>query len=318
MKLASIAIAVASFLFFSALSFAADQAPPTTDWSMETVVVTAQSPGPAFWRLSKGNSEIWILGTIGPMPAKLVWNTHHLAEIIDGAHEVLTPAQASANIFEIGWFLLWNRSVLSMPDGKKLEDTLPSDLKTRFVAARQLAKREADHYEDDPPVIAAMMLEDDFNKANGLTQSAVEQVAKIARAKRVKVRNIADYDAMAMVKEFLRLPAAAQQSCLENAVADIETRAVHGVPAAEAWAVGDLKGIKAHYSPPNIENCAKLTVSFAKFYDRSVADSLATIDEALSKPGKTVMLVDIGALLRNTGVAEKLTAKGITIEGPAE
>ena len=316
MKFTSLAIAAASLLFLSTSSFAAD--PPTTDWSMETVIVTAQSPGPAFWRLSKGNSEIWILGMIGPMPTKLIWNANRLSEIVDGAHEVLTPAQASANIFEVGWFLLWNRSVLSNPGGKKLEESLPPELKARFVAARSLAKRDADRYEDDPPVVAAMKLENDFNQAAGLTQNALDQVAKIARAKHVKLRNIADYGAMAMVKEFLRLPAAAQQSCLENAVADIETRAVHAVPASEAWALGDLKGIKAHYSPPNVEKCAKLTASFSRFYDRSVADSLAAIDQALSEPGKTVMVVDIGALLRNTGVAEKLKAKGITIEGPAE
>jgi hypothetical protein len=253
------------------------------------------------------------------MPEKLAWNSAHLANLIDGARVVLTPPEGSANIFEIGWFLLMNSSVLSMPDGKKLEETLPPDLKARFVAVRQSIKRDAGRYEDDPPVVAALQLENDFNTANGFTWNEPRQVVgKIARDKHIKMRNIADYSALGLVKEALRLPPEAGRTCLENAVSDVEARAAHAAPAAEAWAVGNLNGIKANYSPPNLEKCARLTVSFSKLYERGVADSLAAIDEAISKPGKTVMLIDIGSLLRNTGVAEKLRAQGVVIEGPAE
>jgi hypothetical protein len=318
-KFASIAMTAASLFLLGASSLAADQ-PPVTDWSdIETVIVTAQAPGPAFWHLTKGDSEIWILGTLGPMPRKLAWNTAHLAKVIDGARVVLKPPEGSANIFEVGWFLLWNSSVLSMPDGKKLEDTLPPELKSRFVAARQLVKRDAGDYEDSPPVVAALKLENDFQKTNDLTwEEPRAAVEKIARAKHVEVREIAHYSVLAMVKELLRLPPEAGRICLESAIGDVEIRAVHAVPAAEAWAVGDIKGIKANYSPGNLEKCARLTASFAKLYERGVADSLAAIDEALSKPGKTVMLIDIGSLLRNTGVAEKLRAQGVVIEGPPE
>ena len=311
--------AIASFLLAGGISSAAD-APPTTDWAPnEVVVVSAQSPGPAFWHLKKGDSEIWILGTPGVMPEKLSWNSTHLAEVIAGAQAVLLPPQASAGFFETSWFLITNRGLLSMPDDKKLEDTLPPELRARFVAARQSIKRDRDRYEDDPPIIAAMELQRDFVKANNFSgEEPGLTVEKIARAKHVPVRNIASYGALAMVKEFLRLPMAAQQACLENAVSDVEVRAVHAAPAAEAWAVGDLKGIKAHYATPNLAKCAKGTQSFSKLYQRAVTDYVAAIDQALSKPGKTVMLTDIGSLLRSEGIAEKLRAQGVVIEGPAE
>ena len=311
--------AIVSLLLAGGISCAAD-APPTTDWAPnEVVVVSAQAAGPAFWHLKKGDSEIWILGTPGLLPEKLSWNTTHLAEVITGAHAVLLPPEASAGFFELSWFLITNRGLLSMPDDKKLEDTLPPELRARFVAARQAIKRDGDRYEDDPPIIAALELQNDFNKANNFSREEPRRtVEKIAGAKHVTVHAVATYGALAMVKEFLRLPMAAQQACLENAVSDVEVRAVHGVPVAEAWAVGDLKGIKAHYATTNLEKCAKATQSFSKLYQRAVADSLAAIDEALSKPGKTVMLADIGSLLRNDGVAEKLRAQGVIIEGPAE
>jgi hypothetical protein len=60
--------AIASLFLVSGLACAADE-PPTTDWAPnEVVVVSAQAPGPAFWHLKKGDSEIWILGTPGSLP----------------------------------------------------------------------------------------------------------------------------------------------------------------------------------------------------------------------------------------------------------
>jgi uncharacterized protein YbaP (TraB family) len=314
----SVAAAAASLLMFVGASFAADS-PPVDDWTNETVIVTAQAPGPAFWHLSKGDSEIWILGTLGPMPEKLAWNTKHLEQVVDGARAVLLPPRAGAGFFDLAWFLLTNSELLSMPDGQKLEDSLSPQLRARFVAARESIGRKGAHYEDDSPVVAAIKLESEFADAKGFSNDEPDRtVERIARAKHLKARRIGNYDATQLAKELLKLDSEAGRSCLENAVSDVETRALHAVPAAEAWATGDLKGIKAHYSPSALEQCAQRSNSFSKLDQRGIADSLAAIDEALSKPGKTVMLVDIGSLLRNTGVAEKLRAQGVVIEGPAE
>lgn len=319
MKFASIAMTAAALFLLGASSLSADQAPPIDDWTNETVVVTAQAPGPAFWHLSKGDSEIWVLGTLGPMPQKLVWNSKHLGDVIDGARAVLLPAKASAGFFDVAWFLLTNRELLSMPDGQKLEDSLSPSLRARFVAARESIKRKAEHYEDDAPVVAALKLENEFNDARDLSwDEPGSTVAKIASAKRVKVRGIGNYDATPLAKELLKLDPETSRACLENAVGDVEARTAHAALAAEAWAAGDLAGIKAHYSSTQLVACAKKTGSFAKLDQRGVADTLAAIDDALSKPGKTIMLVDIGSLLRNTGVIEKLRAQGVVIEGPAE
>ena len=206
-----------------------------------------------------------------------------------------------------------------MPDGQKLEESLNLQLRARFAAARESIKRKAGHYEDDSPVIAALKLENEFNDARDLSWDQPRKtVEKIARSKHVKIREIAHYNATELAKEILKLDAKAGRACLENAVGDVEARAAHAAAASEAWAVGDLKGIKANYSPRTLETCVRQSNSYSKLDQCAVADSLAAIDEALSKPGKTVMLVDIGSLLRSTGVVEKLRAQGVVIEGPAE
>jgi len=318
-----IAAVVTVYLVLAAgVSRAADppQNPPTADWaSIETVVVTAQSEGPALWHIKKGDSEIWILGTVGPMPKVFAWNSAHVAELIKGARAVLTPPTATAGLFETSWFLLTHRGLLSMPDDKKLEDTLPPALKARFATARTALKFGADKFADDPPVVTAFELQNEYNKAHELGGSEPwDTVKRIAKENKVPLRAIGEYGALGMVKEMLRLPPEAQQKCLEETVAYTEHSSLHNRPMTDAWAIGNLKQIKANYYPANFGACIKQTSSFIKFVDRAVADYLTAIHDALSKPGKVVMLTDIGSLLRNTGVAEQLYKEGVTIEGPAE
>lgn len=313
---------LAVLLCTTSLAWAADDppAPPVTDWAPnETIVVSAQAEGPAFWHVKKGDSEIYILGTVSPMPKGLAWNSAHLNDIIKGARAVLTPPTASSGFFETSWFLLTHRGLLSMPDDKKLEDTLPSDLKTRFVAARESLGQGEGEYDDDPPVIAAMKLQGAFDKKHDYTgDEPLETVKRLARENHVPVKPIGEYGALGLVKEGLRLPQEAQRVCLADSVAFTEVRSVHNAPLAAAWAAGNVKEIKAHFVPGIFEHCTKQISGFAKLTDRAKADYLKAIHDALAQPGKVVMLTDVGSLLRSTGVAEQLHNEGVTIEGPAE
>jgi len=308
----------AAFLLLGATAMAQEQ--PANGWaSNEVVVVTAQQPGPALWHIKKGDAEIYILGTIQDMPRGQSWNSAHLAEIIDGARAVLTPPTASSGIFGAGWFLLTHRGLLSMPDDKKLEESLPADLRARFVAARTSLAIPAKSLDDDPPIWVAFQLQNKFAAVAKLDRrEPMATVKKIADDKNVSLHPIADYGALDIIKEALRLPLAAQQICLDESLTKLEQRKAHGAALAEAWAVGDLKGIKAHYMERGLNKCFKQMPSFGRFTDQAAKDYLKAIDDALSKPGKTVMEADIGDLLRNSGVADQLRAKGYVIEGPAE
>jgi uncharacterized protein YbaP (TraB family) len=315
-------IAIVTLLFASGNCLAQDTPPPTTDWKMEVVVVEANQKGPALWHLKKGDSEIWILGTVGMMPKDIAWNTARLTEVIDGANQVLLPPQAKTgyiDIFEMGWFFMTHWGVLSMPDGHKLEPSLQPDLRARFVKAREAVGKNADRYEDRKPMIAGFMLLSDYaQKAKMAHEIPEEAVEKIAHVKHVKVRRVAEYDAMPLVKEMLKLGPDKGLGCFENALSDYEVKSVHAIPAAEAWAVGNVAGIKAHYSTSMLESCVKQSKKYGELDNRAVGDMTKALHEALSKPGKTVMVIDIGSMFRASGVAEQLKAEGVTIEGPGE
>jgi uncharacterized protein YbaP (TraB family) len=316
---------IAVFLGLGACALAADPpppvtAPPVSDWAPdESIVVSAKAEGPAFWHIRRGDSEIYILATVDDLPAGTTFEDSYMVRVIKGSRVILLPPTASSGFVSTAWFLLWNRSLLSMPDGKNLFDILPPGLKARFVAVLDQLKAPKDKLADDPPILAAMSLESSFATQAKLIKGGFnDTIEKYASSADVPVQRIADYDALGLVKELLRLPAPAQQVCLEEAVTNVEQRMVHVGPLAKAWAVGDVNGIKAHYTPHAFWQCANATASFAKLYDRAVADYLKAIHEALAKPGKTVLVTDVGHLLRNTGVVEKLHAEGLTIEGPAE
>src|SRR5260221_12236947 len=106
------------------------------DWAqIESVEVNAK-PGPAVWHLTRGNSEVWILGLVGAMPKDMEWNKQYLSELLDGARAILMPPKANVGLVDAGWFLIMHGGELSLPRGQTLDAGLPDPLRARFEAAR--------------------------------------------------------------------------------------------------------------------------------------------------------------------------------------
>src|ERR1700742_4180048 len=106
------------------------------EWAEIESVTVRTAPGPAMWRLTRGPSEVWILGTAGPLPREMDWNRDTVAELMDGSRAVVLPPRADFNLVDTAWFMIRHGSELSLPRGQMLEDSLPSDLRARFEAAR--------------------------------------------------------------------------------------------------------------------------------------------------------------------------------------
>jgi hypothetical protein len=297
----------------------ADDSPPIKDWTIETVVVTAKTSGPALWHVQKKDSEVWILGMVAPAPEGLKWNTRDLERVIYHANALLLPPRGQVGMFEGIWFLITSGDVFKLGDDQQLETVLPAALRARFVRARNATHNDADRYSEYKPSVAGFMLEGDFLKANGFTTRQPQQAVKeIAQREQVPVHIIAAYPALEVVKEVPSLSLGGNLKCLSDSLDDIEVMSVHSKLAAEAWATGDLDGIKAHYSEPHALDCLGQSQSFNELWQRSVSDTLSAIDNALTQRGKTVVLINIGELLRKNGVLERLKAEGLQVEGPGD
>jgi hypothetical protein len=292
---------------------------PVKDWSIETVVVTAQAKGPALWHITKGDSDVWILGLVEPVPTDLKWDSRELGRLIDRARAVLLPPRGQVGVFEGIWFLITSGDVLRLSEGQKLETVLQQPLKDRFVHAIARAHGDSDRYADYKPSVAGFMLEGDFLKATKLTvREPIATIQALAASKIVPVRTIATYPALNVVKEVPSLSLAGNAKCLGDSLDDIDVMDAHAKLAADAWAVGDIEGIKAHYSEPKALDCLGQSASFTKLWQRSVDDTVGAVDKALSQRGKTVIVINIGELLRKNGVLERLKAQGFQIEGAGE
>jgi hypothetical protein len=310
--------ALPAALLFLALGARAEE-PPAQDWSksIETVVVTAHQPGPLMWRVKKGDSEIVLLGMVEPLPKTLDWNKDGVRAALKGSRELLLPPRASAGLFDMLWLLTWNSDALYLPDKTAVESTLPPDLRARFTAVREKIHGDPDRYSSLRPPLAALRLEGDFLKARAFTQDEPSDALRhLARESGVSSRFVADYPAVPMLKQLPNMPQSANEACVKAALDDMDAVSARAAPMAQAWAAGDLEGIKGNYSEQRFESCIPSTPSFAALFQRAVNDSLGAANAALARPGKTVMAVPLGALLRKGGLLDRLAGEGLAVEAP--
>ena len=304
----------------SSWNAAAQEARPVENWGAPEIVEVQAAPGPAVWHLTRGESEVWILGTVGGMPDGLTWNKNYLAELLDGARAILLPPRPSVGVFEGAWFLLTNGSKFSLPRGQALEPSLSPELRARFVATREHLGQTENRYKTDTPLRAALRLFQDLqDKLNLTREEPRDTIDSLARSKHVPNAPIARYEVLDAAEDVLKLNPEQQRVCLAQSVEDVDRQLTHAVPAAQAWAIGDIRNVKANYAESRLADCVIAAVhSVAGLNERNVADYTAAINAALDKPGKTIAVIDIGPLLRRDGVLERLQALKVAIEGPAE
>jgi uncharacterized protein YbaP (TraB family) len=299
-----------------ALPPSAGAAPPEDPpWSVKEVVITAQRKGPVFWRVSRGESEVWILGAPTWLPRDQAWSTAGVERVLRGAHVLLTQPVGQAGLFTTLGML----THLGLPHGQTLQARLTPDQKARFAEALVLARTPAARYDHDKGVWAALKLMGDYMSAAKLAPREPQAtVTRLAQAHHVPVRPVAVYKAKASIQDLLALPAPEDAACLADAADDIAFASVHARAAAKAWSTGDLKTVKANYAEPRIALCLEQSASFKTLSDRAVDDTIRAIDTALATPGKTVMIASLGTLLRQDGALERLRARGVAITAPDE
>jgi uncharacterized protein YbaP (TraB family) len=319
-KAAVRAIAIMPLACWPALAQPQPQSKTTPDWAeIETVTVKAE-PGPAVWHLTRGNSEVWVLGMVGGLPKGLTWNRQYLSELFDGAHAILMPPRADVGLADIAWFLIRHGGELSLPRGQTLEDGLPDDLRARFIVARDAVGGDDSEYRTDIPIRAAIRLQQDAMKKINLSgEEPRKTVSDLADAKDIPAKPITRFEAMDAIRDVLKLSLDQQRACLGQAVEDVTWLLAHADKEGRAWVVGDVKTVKANYAESRFGICMLQAVKAMGDIDaRNTADMVGAIDTALNQPGKTIAVVGMGPLLRKGGVLEQLKARHVAIEAPVE
>jgi uncharacterized protein YbaP (TraB family) len=295
----------------------ADQLPPALD----EIVVTAERAGPGMWHVHRGAANVWILGSISPLPRDITWRSKQVETVLESTSQVLVQKPLEISIPRILWMLIADRKYLMVGKGKKLRDVLPPDLYRRFAAQRSNVGEDADKWERYRPIIAAAFLQRDAFHQVKLSMrldlgAALRVLAKKhgVRIEEIKVAGVSD-----MLEALKTMPAATERTCVEASLTTIESGLPRLVDRAQAWAVGNVERIANLPELKDVDACRTALDAGKGALDvigRIRQTWLENIEKYLRSAGTTIAVVNLDMLLERGGLLDELRAKGYEIDAP--
>ncbi len=270
-----------------------------------------KSDGPALWRLTDGDSELWLLGTAHMLPPDLVWQTPKIDAALAAADTVMfETAIDDAGKDDIAKLAAtFGRN----PPGVTLSSLLtPAD---RDALARVCKAVNADPQalETSKPWLAAIGLSVSYVIAKGFDPNA--GVEKVLDGKAQAAGKKRDYfeTGEQQIRFFADLPIGAQVEFLRATLAEIETQERDFVPMNQAWARGDAKALATYFAKMDKELSPQV-------YNVLIRDRnqrwVQKIREIMAGSGKTFIAVGAAHLIGDGSVVALLRSQGYKVEGP--
>ena len=287
---------------------------------MDDMVVTGERPGPGLWHVHHGTAQVWIMGSMSPLPKGITWRSKQVEQLLDGTHQVLVQKPFEIGIARILWLLITERSVLMLTGGKRLKDVLPPELHDRFAAQRAKYTNDPNKWERFRPLIAAAFLQQAAFHQVGLSTrvdlgAAMRSLAKKhhVRVEEIKIAGVSD------VMETLKtLPPATENACVAASLVTVESDLPRLVDRAQAWADGNVERIEKLREPAEVDACrAALDAgAAADLIARMRRTWLSAIEAHMQNGEVTVAVVNIDMLLEPGGLLDELRAKGYEVDAP--
>jgi uncharacterized protein YbaP (TraB family) len=292
----------------------------------EEVEVTGERAGPRLWRVAKGDHVLWLLGTLDPLPRKMIWKSREVESVLGEVQEVIpTNPAVSVHANPFSWVRLYFqwRGVQVLAGNAHLKEVLPPALYARVTA---LVGRydPGDHRIDRlKPIFVALRLYrqalDSAHLAPG--NQADDTVLKLARGHKVPISQakLKIEDPRDLVTQLGQIPHDTQVECLQAIVERLETGMEPMKEEARAWSLGDVAALRELMVPKAIDVCtaAVSTSTRAKqLIDDSYADWNRAVELALTNNRATLALKPIHDLIGPQGVLASFKARGYQVEGP--
>lgn len=300
----------------------------TAAWSAEPpeqALAPGRYPGPPLWRVSKGDHELWLFGTLSVVPKEMKWSSAEAERAIAGAEEVLSPPGArAATLRPVQLLRLWLRvrELSAGRDGKQLAEVLPADLYARYAALRnRYARRERSH-EDQRPIIAARRIYEDAVETMGLVsgrevESGIERSARRAGVKFTDTKFPVDPESL--LENAAQVSFEAESDCFDKLLATLEQDEGRIVRRARAWAIGDVAAL-AHFEYPDIRRDCLAFPGWPEGLLGTLqgADDrwLEEAERALAANRTTFGAVDLRELLSSDGLLARLRERGYDVQAP--
>src|SRR5690606_13061263 len=137
-----------------------------------TVVVEGEQPGPGLWLVRKGSHDLYILGTLRPLPMKMQWQSAQVRQVLAQAREVIRMRGVQIDA-DVGFFkgLMLMPKLLGArnnPDDRKLQEVVSPASYARWQALKARYIGSDGGVEKRRPLFAAQELYAAAMKKNGL------------------------------------------------------------------------------------------------------------------------------------------------------
>jgi len=289
--------------------------------AMEEVVVTSERPGPGMWHVHRGAANVWILGSISPLPRDITWRASQVETVLQSTSQVLVQKPLEISIPRILWMLIADRKYLMVVGGKRLKDVMPPDLHTRFAVQRSKVTDDAEKWEHYRPIIATAFLQQAaFHKVNlSMRLDLGAALRQLATKHGVRIEEVKVAGASDMLEALKTMPPATERICVEASLHTIESGLPRLMERAQAWADGNVERIENLPELKEVDTCRNALDEGKGASDvigRIRQTWLDTIEKHLRSDGTTIAVINLDLLLERGGLLDQLRAKGYEVDSP--
>lgn len=290
------------------------------------IVISGEYRGPKLWRVSKDGHAVWLLGTVAPLPKRMVWQTQDIRNLLRHTQEVI-PAWPSVGIgfhpfTAIHLYMLWRKAQVN-PDHLPLRAVLPPPLYARFSALKQRFAPNDRRIEELRPILAARRLYDEALAASDLTPGNDIQRTVLALARKESVpihrQKLLVKDPVEVMRDLAAMPRSAEVACLQSVVTRLETDLGPMQARARAWALGDVALLRRLPHTDNRATCLEAVSGSARvraLLTQAQQDWMTAVMQALAQNHTTLAIQSMDMLLGADGTLAQLRRMGYRVEGP--
>ena len=289
--------------------------------SLDELVVTGERAGPGMWHVRHGDANLWILGSMSPLPKGITWRSKQVEDLLATTTQVVLPKPFDIGIARVLWLLITERSLLMVGGGRRLHDVMPPPLYARFAAERAKYESNADKWERYRPIIAAAFLQQAAFHQVGLSTrldlgAAVRILAKKhgVRVEELKIAGVQD-----LLEALKSMPPATENACVDASLVTVEKDLPRLVDRAQAWASGNVERMQQLHQPSEVDAC-RAALDAGTGASELIAQVRRTwierMEGDLRGNGVTLAVVNTDLLLEKGGLLDELRARGYDVVAP--
>lgn len=311
--------------------------------ALEEVIVAGRQPGPPLWRISHGDSVLWIFPLPDLVPKKMIWDSSRVERVIGDSQEALSPPDVEVEMSKLMLFnplnivrgvRLSNR-ITRNPNDATLEEVVPPDIYARFSALRNEYFPRYRRIEQMRPLVAGAMMVNLIHDEHDLVagDDIERQIRRLVRRDREIAQTTIEtslvlegnFRELAQRLETMVASLSPEQelACFEAQITRMESDLPAARRRANAWALGYISEFRNITLPGSDEDvCTNLMLASSEgetledLIARQNTQWLEAAETALATNPSTFATLSLATLLLEDGPIADLKAKGYEVREP--